>query len=135
MAAGIPARLTPAEGRKFGMTVGIAFLVLAGVLWWRDHLMIRNVLAALGGTLVLAGLVIPSRLGPVQRGWMRLALLISKVTTPVFMAIIYYLVILPVGLIMRLVGRHPLVHGRGDSGFWHLRPEGPERRSDLNRQF
>ena len=39
MAAGIPARLTAAEGRKFAFTVAAAFLVLAALLWWRGRLL------------------------------------------------------------------------------------------------
>ena len=30
------AEFTPQEGRKFGVTVGLAFVALAGLLWWRD---------------------------------------------------------------------------------------------------
>ena len=46
----VPARLTPAEGRKFGLTVGAAFLVLAAIPWWRGHRIARDcACGALGG--------------------------------------------------------------------------------------
>ncbi len=53
MAARIPARLSPAEGRKFGLTVGIAFLILGSVLrFWRHKETAGAVLGGLGALLV-----------------------------------------------------------------------------------
>jgi hypothetical protein len=126
--------LSAAEGRRFAFTVGAAFLVLAGLLRWRGAETVPIVFAVLGGALLAAGLVVPSKLGPVQRGWMAMALAISRVTTPILMAVVYYLTVLPIGLFMRAVGRNPLVRAERAGGFWVERPaEG--RRSDLERQF
>jgi hypothetical protein len=131
---GIPARLSPAEGRKFALTVGIAFLVLAALLhFWRHREATAAVLGALGVLLVLAGLVIPARLGPLQRAWMGLAKAISKVTTPIFMGGVFFIVVTPIGLVMRLFGRRALVHPEHDGGFWA--PPASGGRSDLERQF
>ena len=132
MAHNVPARLTAAEGRRFGLTVGIAFIALALVLWWRDHDVPAIVGASLGGLFLLSALVIPGRLGPVQSGWMRLALAISKVTTPVLMAIVYFIVITPIGLMRRLLGKSPVVV-RTAATRWEPRVE--HSRSDLHRQF
>jgi hypothetical protein len=133
LATGIPARLTPAEGRRFGFVVGTAFLLLGGVSRWRGHEVVPLVLWAIGGALVLGGLLIPGSLGPVYRAWMRLAHLLSRVTTPVFMGLIYFLLFTPVGIARRLFGGNALVRSRGDS-FWVDR-SGAARRSNLQRQF
>jgi len=117
----IPARLTPAEGRKFALTVGIAFLVLAALTWWRHHPIPMYLFAGLGTGLIAAGAVIPGRLGPVYRAWMGLAHAISKVTTPVFMGIVFFLVIAPVGLLMRLFGRNPIRHRAMNQSYWAAR--------------
>jgi len=134
LAAGIPARLTAAHGRRFGLTVGIAFLVIAGIPLWREHYKTAAVLGALGTLLVLAGLLVPTRLGPVERGWMRLAHAISKVTTPIVMGIMYLVVMTPFGIGRRLFGGNPLEHSPDEQGFWHARPT-ERRRSNLSRQF
>jgi len=134
LAKGIPARLTPAEGRKFGLLVGGAFL-LAGVLSWRrGHASAAYVAWTMGVVLVLGGLAAPARLGPVYRAWMALALVISKVTTPILMGAIWYLVLTPAGFVLRLFGHRPLTHPRGAATFWHSRPPG-ERRSVMDHQF
>ena len=133
MAHRIPARLTAAEGRKFAFTVGIAFLVIAGISKWRGHELPPLVLGGLGAAFVLAGLVAPSHLAPVQRAWMGLALAISKVTTPIFMGIVYFLVLTPIGLMRRLAGHNSMQHPVVDSGYWNVRTA--DTSSDLTRQF
>lgn len=135
MADGIPARLSPAEGRKFGLTVGIAFLVLGGISWWRGHDVAPQVLWTLGGALAAAGVVIPGYLGGVFRAWMGLAHLLSKVTTPIFMGVIYFVVITPMGVLMRLFGKDPLLHRASGTGYWATRTPDPDKANSLGRQF
>jgi hypothetical protein len=127
--------LSPAEGRKFAFTVGIAFLVLGGVVLWRGHDPVATAFGAVGGLLLLAGIVIPGKLGPVNRAWMGFALLLSKFTTPIFMGVTYFLVLSPIGVLMRLFGKNPVVRQAHDGSFWVPRAEGAKRKSDLNRQF
>ena len=134
MAAGVPARLTAAQGRRFGLTVGAAFLVFAGIAWWRGHPTTTAALATLGGLLVAGGLVIPTYLGPVERAWMKLAHLISKVTTPIVMGVMYLVVLTPVGVLRRTFGGNPMVHEPQATSYWKSRPEG-KRAGSLTRQF
>ncbi len=136
MATGIPARLTPRQGREFGVKVGLAFGAIALILLWRERETAAAVLGALGGVLVAGGLFAPSALGPVYRGWMRLALLLSRVTTPLFLGLVYFVVLTPVGLVRRTLGRNPLVHRPGpEGGFWmrHIPPADPAAR--MTRPF
>ena len=134
MAGRVPARLTASEGRKFGLGVGSAFLLIAAVLWWRDHRVAMQVIGGLGGILILGGLFVPSQLGPVYRAWMALAVLISKVTTPIFMAILYFVVLTPAGIVRRNLGANPMRHEEAEGGFWKTREAG-SRRGSLERQF
>ncbi len=138
MAHAVPARLSDgaysaSAGRKFGLTVGIAFLVLAVIGRWRGHPVSFMVFAIVGAVLVVAAGVAPRALGPVDRAWMRLAGLISKVTTPIFMSIVYFVVLTPVGLLRRVFAGSALVHRSGAHGFWVDRNASP--RGSLDRQF
>jgi hypothetical protein len=131
---GVPARLTPAEGRKFGLLVGGAFLLLGVLLWRRTHLTAAYVAATLAVALIVGGLAVPAQLGPVYRAWMALAKAISKVTTPVFMSVIFFLVLTPAGILVRLFGHRPLTRSRGGPSYWQSRAPG-SRRGDLDHQF
>jgi hypothetical protein len=134
MAAAPAPRLSAAVGRRFGLTVGTAFLALAGLAWWRAHPILMTGLGGLGSSLVVAGLLIPSQLVPLERQWMRLAHLISRVTTPVVMSVLFLAVLLPVGVLRRAFGGNPLVHTPSESSYWRRRPDG-QRASQLTRQF
>jgi len=135
MAKRVSARLNAAaKGRKFGLTVGIAFLVLAAIALWRGAPRAPVGLAVLGGLLFLAALVVPAYLGPVERVWMGMAKLISRFTTPVFMGIIYFGLFTPMGVLRRRFGRDRLAHRSLSGSLWADRPE-TARRSDLERQF
>ena len=135
MAARVPARLTPEAGRRFGLTVGGAFLVLAALLWWRAHAGVAVSLGTVGATLALAGLAVPTRLGPVERGWMRFAHALSRVTTPVVLTVMYFGVITPSAMLRRLFGGNPLAHSESAAGFWKPRPPGARRSRSMERQF
>ena len=121
-------------------------MVLAAIVWWRAsnggdltggvpwgfRRGLATFFAALGGLLLLAGLAVPSALGPVERGWMSLAHAMSKVTTPIVMGVVYFVVLTPTSLIMRLFGKNPLSHVSAGKSAWIARPVG---KSDLRRQF
>jgi hypothetical protein len=127
-----PARLTPREGRKFALTLAVAFGVLAGVAWWRESPRATLVFGAVAGAFVLGGLLVPGKLGPVYRAWMGFAHALSRITTPIFMAVVYFLVITPIAVIRRALGGNPLRAHRGATG-WVDRQQAP--RGDLTRQF
>jgi hypothetical protein len=128
--------LSASEGRRFGLTVGTAFVALGAVAAWRGREPMATACAAAGVMLILAGLLVPGRLGPLFRGWMGLAHLMSKVTTPVFMGIVYFGVFTPVGMAMRLFGRRPVDRQvAGGASRWKGRTGGVDRRAAMERQF
>jgi len=127
------ARLTASEGRRFAFAVGAAFAALGALLLWRGHERFAAALLFTSGLLFAAGLLIPTRLGPVERAWMGVAYAISRVTTPVFMSITYFLVLMPVGLLRRAVTRNPLRRDPASSTYW-VRHERREAES-MRRQF
>lgn len=135
MAERVPARLTAAEGRKFGFTVGFAFLALGGFAMWRGKQRTSMVLLSLGGVLVVAALLVPTMLGPVERAWMGLAHAISKVTTPIFMGIVYFVVITPIGYLRRMsAGRMGAPKDSAISN-WDAHTPAVARRESMERQF
>jgi hypothetical protein len=100
---------------------------------WRGHPTSVVVLGALGVALIGAGLAIPTALRPVERAWMAAASAISRITTPIFMGVVYYVVLTPVALVRRAFGGNALVRPAGPLGFWTDRRDLP--RSSMDRQF
>lgn len=132
MAEKLSTRLTAREGRKFAISVGAAFLIFSGILWWQDHHKMAQIFGGFGMLLSAAGALVPTRLGPLYRAWMGFAHVISKVTTPIFMGFVYFVVIFPIGVGMRLFGRNPIHHRLTGGSYWFRRNQ---RRSDLTEKF
>jgi uncharacterized membrane protein YkgB len=109
-------------------------LVLGALLAWRDVRAVAWAAGAVGALLVFAGLAVPTRLGPVERAWYALASAISKVTTPIVMGVLHFLILTPAGLVARLFGFSPLRRPRAPASAW-VRRSPNERRGDLDRQF
>ena len=92
--------------RDFGLTTGGIIAALFGLFFpWLIERPIPRwpfvILLVLGGLALAA----PLALKPVYKGWMRFGLLMSKITTPLIMGVVFYVVITPMGLIMRLAGK------------------------------
>ena len=120
------------QGLKFGATVGIAFGVIGSLLSWRGREIGAAACWTLSGVLILGGVIVPTRLGPVERAWMGLAHLISRVTTPIFMGLVYFTAITPIGILMRLLGKNPIAPHDSGGSFWTPRPQS---RGSMDHQF
>jgi Saxitoxin biosynthesis operon protein SxtJ len=135
MAAGVPARLTAAEGRKFGVTVGLAFVAIGLLLYWRGKHTKAMVVLTIGGLFVVAGLLVPTYLGPVERAWMALAHMMSKVTTPIFMGIVYFVVMMPTGFIRRAFGSPIVPERERAASRWQAHTPAEALGEQMERQF
>jgi hypothetical protein len=94
--------------RQFGFLVGGIFGAIG--LWpmvWR-HQSPRQWALALAVALVLPALVMPRILAPVHRAWMALGEVLAWINTPILLGVLYYAVVTPIGLVMRLTGRDPM---------------------------
>jgi Saxitoxin biosynthesis operon protein SxtJ len=100
-------KVTGSSDRGFGFVFAGFFALVAIVRWWKAEGAPAWFGAAAVAMLLLA-LVRPSLLAPFNRLWTKLALLISKVMNPVIMGILFFLVIAPIGLLMRAFGKRPL---------------------------
>lgn len=131
----IPARLTAAEGRKFGLAVGGVFAAFGLIALWRSHPTTATILLPVGGLLLLGGLLVPAQLGPIHRAWMGLAHLLSKVTTPIVMGVLYFLVLTPIGLLRRTFGKKVLVREAVEDSYWVARDAAGRPATHMDRQF
>jgi hypothetical protein len=98
-------------------------------------LLVAGVAATVGVALVIAALVVPAHLGPIYRLWMGLAATMSRITTPIFMSVVYFVVVTPTALLRRLAGKNSLVRPRTAKTFWVSRTPHAQRQTGMERQF
>ena len=94
--------------RHFGYLVGGIFGLIG--LWpmlWR-HQNPRLWALVLTGLLVVPALVAPRILAPVYRVWMLLGEVLAWINTRIILGVVFYGVVTPIGLLMRLTGRDPM---------------------------
>lgn len=92
---------------------------------------------AAAAALLAVALVRAAWLAPFNRVWFRFGLLLQRVVHPVVLAVIYFGVVTPTGLVLRALGNDPLRRRREPDAetYWIRRdPPGPERES-MTRQF
>jgi hypothetical protein len=114
--------------RAFGWVFVTVFLIIAlwplvfgGTLrWW------SLIVSAL---VMLVTIAAPSLLTVPNRLWLRFGLLLHRIVSPVVLGIMFYLVVMPMGLLMRAFGKDFLRLRRNDSAesYWIKRePPGPQ---------
>lgn len=94
--------------RSFGISVGGFLLLLAGFLWWRGRITNAEILAGIGVVLVTLGLTAPRLLKYPSAVWWKFAMILGYVNARVILSIAFFLVLTPIALIWRLIGRDPL---------------------------
>jgi hypothetical protein len=95
--------------REFGLTTGGIVAVLFGLFFpWLLERPIPRWPWVLAGVLAAWGLLAPMSLRPVYTGWMKFGILLSKVTTPLIMGIVFFLVVTPMGIVRRATGNDSL---------------------------
>jgi len=95
--------------REFGLTTGGIVAVLFGLFFpWLLERPIPRWPWVIAAVLAAWGLAAPLSLRPVYRGWMKFGLLMSKVTTPLIMGLVFFFVVTPMGLVRRLLGKDSL---------------------------
>ena len=124
------------ELRKFGLSVGGAFIVFGTISWWRGHTVAPRVLWTIGALLVVPGAVAPALLGPVQRGWMAFAAGLGYVNSRIILGAFFYVFLTPLGVLLRLF-RDPLKLRFDDPepSNWIKRTPQPVDAASYERQF
>src|SRR5262249_15492336 len=95
--------------REFGLLVGLIAALIGSLRLYRGHWgTVATGLLGAGSALVILGLFFPRELVLPNRWWMTLAKWLSLITTPIILAIIFFLIVMPIGVIKRLFGWDPL---------------------------
>ncbi len=126
--------------RNFGLVVGGVLLGIAALVLWRKGWTPNTavyILGGIGGALVVLGLIVPAVLKPLYRVWMGLALVLGFVMTRVLLTVVFFLLFMPIGLVMRLLGRDPM-HRRPDpsaASYWIKRTPDASPKERLEKYY
>lgn len=122
--------------RSFGLVFAAFFLIVGLLPLLHGHALRIWALLMAAGFLVVA-MIIPGILSPLNRLWTSFGLLLHRIVSPIALSILFYGIVTPTGLLMRLFGKDPLRlrPDKNAASYWIVRtPPGPEPES-LKNQF
>ena len=118
------------ELRQFAGIWFPAFWALVGWIVWNttDNLPLTLTLWVVAGVVSLVGFILPAFMRPIFVGWMIAAYPIGWTVSLALLTIIYFLVLTPIGLGVRLFGRDPMnrTFDRNASSYWLKHEPVPE---------
>ncbi|MBK7378927.1 MAG: hypothetical protein IPJ03_07940 [Ignavibacteriales bacterium] len=122
--------------KKTGLTVGVVLILVSLLLWYLGKYSFMYFSIAGGLFVILAFIAIPV-LRPFHKLWMMLALFMGFVMSRVILTLLYYLVLTPIGLIAKLVGKKfiPLGFDKNANTYWEKRENTAKQQIDYERQF
>lgn len=99
---------SPTELRQFGLTMFIAGVLIGSILFWKGKVVAASSIVGAGVLVGLLAILLPSVAIYLYRFWMGIALVMGTITSAILLCVIFFGVITPVSLCMRLFGRDPL---------------------------
>jgi len=95
--------------REFGLITGSILVGLFGLLlpWIFEHNFPKWPWI-IAGILWVWALLLPATLNPVYRGWMAVGHVLGWINTRIILGIMFYIIFLPVGLLLKMFGKDPM---------------------------
>ena len=120
------------SNRSFGIVFFILFLLVAlyptinseGIRMW-------SIIVSL--IFLILGLLDSKILTPLNKVWFKFGILLGRVISPLIMGVIFFFVVTPIGLIMRILGKDVLNLKYNSNKTYWIEKTGPK--SKMRNQF
>ena len=120
------------SNRSFGL-VFFAFFLIIGLwpIFEYEQVRIWSIIAAL--IFLILGILDSKYLTPLNRFWMKFGLFLGKIISPIVMGIVFFLVVTPIGILMKIFGKDLLnTKYKKNESYWVYRKD---KFSSMKRQF
>ena len=120
------------SNKSFGIVFFIFFILIA-LYPLLNGQEIRLWALIISAVFLILGLLKSKLLTPLNKLWFRFGMLLGKIISPIIMGFIFFLVVTPIGLIMRLLGKDVLnLKYNKEKSYW-IEKDGPK--SKMKNQF
>ena len=119
------------SNKSFGIVFFVIFIIIA--LWpllKDENIRVWSIIVSI--TFLTLGLLNSKILTPLNKLWMRLGILFGAIVSPIVMGVVYFGVITPIGLIMKLFGKDVLnlKIDTNKNTYWTLKKKIPSKMKD-----
>ena len=120
------------NNKSFGILFFIVFFIIA--IWpILNSETIRIWAAVMSVVFLILGIINSNILTPLKKGWIKLGEILGKVISPIVMGFIYFIIITPIGILMRLIGKDLLnTKFNKDKSYWVQRHQ---KSGSMKKQF
>ena len=110
------------SNRNFGLVFFMVFLIIS--LWpltYEEPIRIWSVTVSL--VFLILGLIKPKLLAPLNKLWFKFGMILGAIVAPVVMGVVFFLVITPIGLFMKIIGKDLLKkkYDKKKATYWIIR--------------
>ena len=125
-------KIKTSSNKSFGIVFFVVFLLIALYpLTYVGEVRIWSLIISI--IFLILGLLNSKILAPLNKIWFKFGILLGKIVSPLIMGIIFFLVVTPIGLIMRLLGKDVLnLKYNKNKSYW-IEKSGPK--SKMKNQF
>ena len=125
-------KIKVSSNKSFGIVFSIFFLLISVYpLLNNDPIYYWSLFVSF--IFLVLGLMNSKILSPLNLLWFKFGILLGKIVSPVVMGIIFFLVVTPIGLVMRLLGKDLLnLKYNNNKSYW-IKKNGPK--SKMKNQF
>lgn len=121
--------------RSFGISVGGVLIAVAAFLVWRGRIPYAAITGGVGAVLLVLGLTAPKLLKWPSAVWWKFAITLGWINARVILSVAFILVLTPMGLLWRLIGRDPLTRKRRNWPGWSEYPVRYRDRDHFTRMY
>ena len=120
------------SNRSFGLVFFAFFLIIAVYpLTTGGNLKYWSIILSL--VFLILGLLKSSILSPLNKLWFKFGLLLGSIISPIVMGIVFFIVITPISLIMKILGKDLLNLNKNKNNTYWIEKTGPK--STMKNQF
>ena len=120
------------SNRSFGIVFFVVFFLIALYpLINNEEIRIWSLIISL--IFLILGLINSRILTPLNKLWFKFGILLGKIVSPIIMGIIFFLVVTPIGFIMRILGKDVLNLKFNENKSYWIEKTGPK--SKMKNQF
>jgi len=120
------------SNRSFGIVFFVVFLIIATYpLINGDELRLWSLVTSI--VFLFLGLINSKILNPLNKLWFKFGIFLGKIISPLVMSIIFFLVVTPIGFLMRIFSKNFMnLNKNNDKSYWIV---SNERKSKMKDQF
>jgi hypothetical protein len=130
------AKTDPRALRHFGLLMaGMIALVFGVLLPWVYGYRSPTWAWLVSAVFAIMGFARPAGLGPIYRIWMKFAAILGWINSRIILTVVYYLVVFPIGLLMRAIGKDPMARKFDERAATYRTPSRKAPREQLEKPF